>query len=311
MKSQTTTDMAPRENSLQENDFQFMIENSPDYIIKVNLTGHYTYVNPAFCKLYGINAQNLLGRHYSVDVVEEDKEMVEQFFKKLFIPPHTVSFTHKEHTVNGIRRLEWKGNSLINGKGDLVEFIGIARDVTEHLELIDHLTQQADHDHLTGLANRRFLMRQANLELERAKRYQYPFSVFMLDIDHFKNINDEHGHSTGDVVLKQLSSLMKAILRESDFITRFGGEEFAVLLPESDLEAAILIADRLRQAVQNYHFRLHDDLVISLTISIGIACAKEAEYDFEQLIQKSDERLYQAKLLGRNQVIPAKIEPIS
>ena len=282
-----------------------MIENSPDYIIKVNLTGHYTYVNPAFCKLYGISAENLLGRHYSVDVVEEDKEMVEQFFKKLFIPPHTVSFTHKEHTVNGIRRLEWKGSSIVNVKGELIEFIGIARDVTEHLELIDKLTQQADHDHLTGLANRRFLIRQANLELERAKRYQYHFSVFMLDIDHFKSINDEHGHSAGDLVLKQLSDLMKAILRESDFISRFGGEEFAVLLPESDLEAAILIADRLRLAVQNYCFKLHDEHLISLTISIGIACAKEAEYDFDRLIRKSDERLYQAKFQGRNQIVPA------
>lgn len=289
----------------QDNNFQFMIENSPDLIIKVDLDGYYTYVNPAFCALYGTSAENLIGRHYSEDVVEDDRSMVDEFFSKLFVPPYTVSFIHRENTVHGVRRLEWRGKGLTNPRGELVEFVGIARDVTERLDLIDKLERQAYLDDLTGLANRRFLMQQAHLELERAKRYGYALSFFMLDIDHFKAVNDQYGHPAGDIVLKQLSQLMKDILREHDLIARIGGEEFAVMLPEADLDTAIVIGERLRQAVQDFDFKISVSQTISVSISIGIASTAESGHDFEKLMQKSDERLYQAKSLGRNQTNPS------
>lgn len=288
-----------------ENDFRSMVENSSDYIIKVSLSGHYTYVNPAFCALYGIEAKDLLGRHYSDDVVEDDRAMVDAFFNKLFMPPYAVSFTHRENTVQGVRRLEWTGKGLTNAQGELIEFVGIARDVTDKLDLIDKLSQQANHDDLTGLANRRFLMKQAHLELARAKRYQYPLSLFMLDIDHFKAINDQYGHLSGDAALKQLSQVMQSILREHDLVGRIGGEEFAVLLPETDLEAALVIAERLRLAVQEHTFRLLHNTPIVLTISIGVASTTEVAQDFEKLWHASDMRLYQAKSMGRNQIFPA------
>jgi len=308
VKDQTNTKIAPSLKRQKEKDFQYMIENSPDMIIKVSLTGYYTYVNPAFCALYGTNAQNLIGRHYSDDVVEDDRAMVNEFFNKLFVPPHTVSFIHRENTIHGVRRLEWTGKALINAHGELIEFVGIARDVTDRLDLIESLSRQAYHDDLTGLTNRRFLQHQANLELERASRYQYPLSLFILDIDHFKAVNDQYGHPTGDIVLKQLSHLMKDILLENDLIARIGGEEFAVMLPEADLETAILIGERLREAVQNFAFIILNNQTIDLSISIGVASTTELGHDFDKLMQKSDERLYQAKSLGRNQIIPATIE---
>ena len=208
---------------LHDIDYRDMVENSVDLIIKVNLSGHYTYVNPAFCTLYGTSAEELLGRHYSKDVVEEDRAMVDAFFNKLFTPPYSVSFTHRENTAHGVRRLEWTGKGLTNTAGELVEFVGIARDVTDRLDLIDKLAQQANHDDLTGLANRRFLVQQASMELARAIRYQYPLSLFMLDIDHFKRVNDDYGHLSGDLVLKQLSQEMKQFLREHDLVGRIGG----------------------------------------------------------------------------------------
>ncbi|MEK9825010.1 MAG: diguanylate cyclase, partial [Methylotenera sp.] len=192
------TEHITHENHHHADDFRSMIENSLDLIIKVNLTGHYTYVNPAFCALYSTTPEALLGRHYSDDVLEDDRVMVDEFFNKLYEPPYTVRFTHREKTAHGIRYLEWTGKGLTNPNGELVEFVGIARDVTDRLNLIERLSQQAYHDELTGLANRRFLSQQALLELERAKRYQYPMAIFLLDIDHFKTVNDRYGHLAGD-----------------------------------------------------------------------------------------------------------------
>jgi diguanylate cyclase (GGDEF)-like protein/PAS domain S-box-containing protein len=296
----------PIATHLHDIDYRDMVENSLDLIIKVNLTGHYTYVNPAFCALYGTTPEALLGRHYADDVVEEDRTMVDEFMSKLFTPPYTVSFTHRENTVKSVRRLEWTGKGLTNAAGELVEFVGIARDVTDRLDLIDKLSQQANHDDLTGLANRRFLVQQASLELTRAIRYQYPLSLFMLDIDHFKRVNDHYGHLSGDLVLKQLSQEMKRFLREHDLIGRIGGEEFAVLLPETNLEAATVIAERLRQAVEKLTFKILHDKIIALSISIGVACSTEVEQDLEKLWHEADVRLYQAKSAGRNQVVTAK-----
>lgn len=286
-------------------DFRHMVENSLDLIIKINLTGHYTYVNPAFCALYGTTPEALLGRHYSDDVVEEDRTMVDEFISKLFIPPHTVSFTHRENTVRGVRRLEWTGKGLTNAAGELVEFVGIARDVTDRLDLIDKLAQQANHDDLTGLANRRFLMQQARLELARAIRYQYPLSLLMLDIDHFKKVNDQYGHLSGDMVLKLLGKELKLFLREHDLVGRIGGEEFVMLLPETSLEEANVIAERLRLSVEKLTLPVLHEQTIRLTVSIGVASATEAEQHLDKIWQTVDERLYEAKTTGRNRVVTA------
>lgn len=292
--------------SEQEADFRCMVENSLDLIIKINLSGHYTYVNPAFCALYDTCADELLGRHYSQDVVEEDRVMVNEFFNKLFIYPHIVTFVHRENTANGVRRLEWTGKGLTNNQGKLVEFIGVARDVTERFELIDRLELQANYDDLTGIANRRFFVQQAHLEFTRAKRYHYPLSLFMLDIDHFKQVNDQHGHLSGDLVLKKLSHLMQFALREYDLIGRVGGEEYAVLLPQTSLEDAIMIAERLRQKVEKNTFEVLNNQSILLTISIGVISSTEMAHDFENLWRESDVRLYKAKSSGRNQIFPSK-----
>jgi len=295
-----------QDNQPEESSFRHMVENSLDLIIKVSLTGHYTYVNPAFCALYGLRAEDLLGRHYADDVVEEDRSMVDEFFSQLFIAPYKVTFTHRENTVHDVRRLEWTGKGLTNDYGELVEFVGIARDVTDRLDLIDKLAQQANHDDLTGLANRRFLMQQASLELARAERYQYPLSLFMLDIDHFKKVNDQYGHVSGDMVLKQLSQEMQFFLREHDLVGRIGGEEFAVLLPETSLQAATVIAERLRQVIENSSFTIMHNLTIQLTISVGVTCSSEGEHDLEKQWHQADLRLYQAKSTGRNRVVTAE-----
>lgn len=158
----------------------------------------------------------------------------------------------------------------------------------------------ATTDLLTGLSNRRAILQQANAEIRRASRYQKDLAVLMLDIDHFKQINDQHGHGAGDKVLIEFAGLCLQSIRETDLAGRYGGEEFFILLPEIDLATAILSADRIRMAVAAHHFRLNDGNSITVTCSIGIAMYRPEQDDLDKLLLRADQALYQAKRQGRN-----------
>lgn len=287
-------------SAAQTDDFQAIVENAQDLIIKVCTNGFYTYVNPAFCAMYNAKPEDLIGRHYSVDVLEDDREMVNAFFNKLYTPPYAVTFIHRENTAHGIRHLEWTGKAILHEDGSIAEFVGIARDITERVALIEKLAKQANQDDLTGLANRRALTSHANLELHRARRYGYALSLLMIDIDHFKSVNDLHGHQAGDIVLVQLANLMSSALRGHDLISRIGGEEFTILLPETDLTQAIEIAERMRMMIEQHAFQIYPHLILNLTISIGVATVAEATPDFNRLLNVADQYLYFAKANGRN-----------
>ena len=285
-----------------ESNYRLIVENTNELIIKVDPQGRYTYVNPAFCALYDATPEQLLGRHYAEDVVEEDRAMVDEFFAKLFQPPHTVSFVHRENTAHGVRHLEWRGRALLDAEGRIEELIGIARDVTDNMQLMDKLQSQAHQDYLTGLANRRYFMDQGEAELLRARRYAKPLSLFMIDIDHFKRINDTYGHKTGDLVLQKLSDKLREVLRAIDIIGRIGGEEFAILLPETALPQACEVAERLRDGVARTSVMREAGMPVSFTISIGVASLQGQEMNLDVLLNLADQALYQAKQAGRNQV---------
>lgn len=288
--------------SQSEGNYRLIVENTNELIIKVDKEGYYTYVNPAFCAMYDARPEELLGRHYSQDVVEEDRQMVDEFFEKLFHPPHTVSFVHRENTAHGIRYLEWRGRAVLNTRGQVKELVGIARDVTDSREFMDRLQEQAQKDYLTGLANRRHFMDQGETELNRAKRYAKPLSLFMIDIDYFKKINDTYGHKMGDQVLQKLSSTMRELLRSVDIIGRIGGEEFAVLLPETGLHEACEVAERLRDSVARTSVVREHGMPISFTVSIGVSTLQEPDMNLDVLLNLADQALYHAKQAGRNQV---------
>ena len=155
-------------------------------------------------------------------------------------------------------------------------------------------------DALTGAHNKRYFLEVLDRELSRAKRYHRPLSLLLADIDHFKAINDAHGHLTGDYVLKQLANSVRAKLRREDVFARYGGEEFALILPETDLEHARLLADKVRKLVEQTDF-LFEGAHIQVTVSVGAAALDEEE-DAAALIRRADERLYEAKTGGRNSV---------
>jgi len=167
-------------------------------------------------------------------------------------------------------------------------------------------------DPLTRIYNRRYLDRRLEEEVVRSKRYSLDLSVLMLDIDHFKKINDKYGHQAGDVTLSILGSLIKTALRDSDLVARYGGEEFLIICTGTPIDEASSVAERLRQLVESYQIKIPDSSdggqTIQINISIGAASLSAGVDSKEKLIQAADQALYRAKREGRNRVIVATTE---
>lgn len=166
----------------------------------------------------------------------------------------------------------------------------------------DKLKELATTDALTNLANRKRIMEVLKSYFDQHKRYTTPFSILMIDIDFFKNINDNHGHLAGDAVLKQVAKIFLKSLRNVDYTGRYGGEEFLIVLPETNGEEACKSGERIREATKNHIF-LYEKQAIRVSVSIGVATADEGDKDVDSLIGRADDALYQAKDGGRNQVV--------
>ena len=173
-----------------------------------------------------------------------------------------------------------------------------------HVELKrakEKLLQLATTDELTEIANRRYFMDRLKNEFDRAKRYESRYSLLMIDIDYFKSINDNHGHKGGDKVLQSAASVMKKSLKTSDVIGRVGGEEFSVILPETDIKAALFIAERLRKRVEETAV-VHDEEQIFITVSIGVSQSLNGDQSVDDIYIRSDSAMYTAKKNGKNRV---------
>jgi len=156
-------------------------------------------------------------------------------------------------------------------------------------------------DSLTIVFNRRYYLERFREEMERSGKFNYKFSCLMIDIDYFKSFNDRYGHIVGDAILRELSRTIQETIRQIDLIGRYGGEEFSIILSETDKNAAQLAAERIRSAVQDRRIRVYDE-ELKITVSIGISTFPQDGKDIERLIDKADSALYQAKQAGRNKV---------
>jgi diguanylate cyclase (GGDEF)-like protein len=191
-----------------------------------------------------------------------------------------------------------------------VQLLWILSLVSESMLARDYSNEALLHtaftDFLTGLKTRGYFEQQIDLELARAGRRGTPVALLMIDIDHFKRLNDTHGHPAGDVVLRDFAAILSGELRQIDLAARYGGEEFILLLPETAQEGAMLVAQRLRHAVDESKFHLSGEAgsaVEHLTISIGIACFPDDARQKPDLLEAADAALYQAKARGRNCVV--------
>jgi diguanylate cyclase (GGDEF)-like protein/PAS domain S-box-containing protein len=177
----------------------------------------------------------------------------------------------------------------------------VIRDVSDRREATEALRRSVACDHLTGLANRRALFEASERELERWRRAPRPLSMVLVDADHFKRINDTFGHATGDAVLRHLAEGLSATFRAMDVVARLGGEEFVVLLPGCDEDAATAVAERLCERIAAQPVVV-DGARVHCTVSIGVASMDEDVAGVEELIERADKAMYAAKAAGRNRV---------
>jgi diguanylate cyclase (GGDEF)-like protein/PAS domain S-box-containing protein len=172
----------------------------------------------------------------------------------------------------------------------------------ENAQLFEQAYFLSVTDPLTELTNRRRFFEIGRLEFERAHRYERTLSVMMVDVDHFKRINDTLGHAVGDLALREIATRIKQIVRTVDIVARFGGEEFIVLMPETELDEACRVAERVRHAVSDIPIE-KDAYTFCITLSIGVAEIRKASMDIDELIRCADQALYEAKAAGRNRVL--------
>jgi diguanylate cyclase (GGDEF)-like protein len=180
------------------------------------------------------------------------------------------------------------------------EYVGLA---VANLGLREKLREQAMRDKLTGLYNRHYVEEWFGLELLRAQRHGRPIAAIMLDIDHFKRFNDSFGHEAGDLVLRELAGVLRRLARQSDVASRYGGEEFLVLLPECPFDAALRKAEQLREEAAKLKLEHNDRALGSVTVSIGVAAFPDHAQEAKALLRCADEALYDAKAAGRDRVV--------
>ncbi len=206
-----------------------------------------------------------------------------------------VPVDYERQLVTG-KWMECRGNPIKGGG-----YLAVYRDITESRRNIEQLEEHASVDALTGIWNRRRILEAAEGEFRRVKRYERPFSLLLLDIDHFKSVNDSHGHAVGDEVLRCVASACRDILRASDRIGRYGGEEFIVMLPETNGDGAADIAERLRAAVAAAAI-VTDTGTLRVTTSVGVAQVDSTHGSLQDTISLADAALYDAKHAGRDRV---------
>ncbi len=171
------------------------------------------------------------------------------------------------------------------------------------LRRYSHLNELLQYDTLTKVYNRRMLENSLSAEIKRVKRYKQSSSILLLDLDHFKNINDTYGHDFGDVVLQKISAGLRDNMRDTDYVGRVGGEEFVIVMPNTEKKTGVLAANRLREKIEKLVF---DKAGLHVTISGGVATVPDDAEDIEGLMKKADRALYKAKDKGRNCIVAAE-----
>lgn len=242
-------------------------------------------------QLKGTNAYNLVALGNNRQHLTTDKELLQGRKPQQY---------EVETEKNGLTSSCIIHKTLLHDK-DTDYILTILVDITEQKQVEQHLFFQATHDELTGLTNRSEMRASLIKNLARAERYKEPFSLLLIDLDRFKIINDNYGHAAGDKVLKSFSGLAKQVARETDLLARWGGEEFILLLTNTDAIRATHIAERLRTTTEETTITVNQQN-IRVTISIGVASYPDDGKSIEELISRADGALYEAKRNGRNRI---------
>ena len=293
-----TQALAESENHLKQ--LKSAVEQSSAAIVIMNHEGIITYANPAAARTSRYGLEELLGRRSDVFRSPVTSESAYRtIVQKLRSGESWRGEVLLQSKDNSLHWADYSVSPVIGDNGAITHFVLIMDEISDRKKLEAELRHLATVDPLTGLLNRRAFFSRAEQELERARQHQAAFSVAMLDVDHFKSINDRYGHQAGDKVLRTLSDTCMRALRDRDIMGRLGGEEFALVLPETSLEQALMAMERLRAHVGAARIPIVE-AAVSVSVSIGVATLSPAEADIDAVLNRADQALYRAKLDGRN-----------
>ena len=305
------------EERTQTERLAWILENTSEMILLTDPNGRITWVNRAFERTTGYSLDEAKGRKPGDLLQGPDSDpdtirfMRERINRNESFTTEVLNYTRggtrywvriacqPEHDPDGTLRGFTAIESNITEEKEIR--LNLAEEIERRKRLEKQLRHLATHDELTQLPNRRHFIQQGAEELERARRHNRELSVLIVDLDLFKDVNDRYGHSVGDEVLQGFAQRCRDVLRESDLAARIGGEEFAILLPETNRQDARQAAERLRHAMADQPIESRAGPVTA-TLSIGAATLGSENTSMERMLQEADKRLYQAKEEGRNQV---------
>lgn len=316
----TESDRQREEAHLLADHFKSVVENIDEAIFRIDRAGRWTYLNPAWEVLSGYSVSESVGGHWVDHLDSSERDEVRAWAAPIL--DGEVDATRRllrfRTRADGVRWMELSIQALRDMHGHVVGMTGMLRDVDDRKKLEEHVMsakkraeQQAREaallastDELTALANRRAFFRHLDRQVQAANDFGWPLAVAIFDVDHFKLVNDEHGHTVGDRVLQLVASRSVAVVRSGDLVGRLGGEEFGILMPGASAEDATAVAERLRLAIEGPVPAAGDggsEALPTVTVSVGIAAHVRGQSSGD-LLTGADRALYAAKSAGRNRV---------
>ena len=280
-----------------------IVENAHDGIISIDGNKHLTFMNTAARKMFGYTPEQAERLKLNQLIPESTRDFHDDYVHGF---RHSQERARSMHTRTSVMGLRQDGSEfpveisiskiVVSGK---MEMVAVMRDISDRSKMMQELKEAATLDHLTKLANKRLFNEEMSRQIALTKRYERELSLVLADLDHFKAVNDQYGHASGDEVLTEVADIIRHHLRDSDLAARWGGEEFALLLPETDLNGARLLAEKLRSKIENHTFELQGQKA-SVTCSFGVFSLDDCHPDADSLFAQADKQLYQAKNEGRN-----------
>ncbi|HEX2556243.1 MAG TPA: diguanylate cyclase [Microvirga sp.] len=291
-----------------EERYRLLAENATDLILRIGLDGSTVYVSPSCVDVLGLAPGDLLGRSLAEIIHPENQAQFVGGLGSLASEGHdqqTLLYRARHQSGETIW-LEDRRRLVRDPKGAPREIVSVVRNVSDRVRLEERLRQQASEDGLTGLANRRAFDERLEEEWRRARRGGRWLGLLCLDVDHFKQYNDHLGHVQGDACLRRIGEVLRERCRMSDFVARTGGEEFCIILPDTDPAGAAVVAEGVRAAVEGLNLVHPGSPGGTVTASIGVASLQPSmDEAATTLLNRADQALYEAKRAGRNRIVSA------
>ncbi len=280
--------------------------HAEEAVVIIDRNSEIIFFNEGAEKVFGYTASEITGQKLDILLPERFHIQHDMMIHEFGHSESTVKHSEDRHRqIYGRRKSgeEFVASASIFdlSRGDQKFYGAVVRDISKNRKTEEELLRLAATDPLTGAFNRREFTAIAAREALRANRYHHPLSILMLDLDHFKRLNDTYGHGAGDKALQRFTMICTNALRNVDVFGRWGGEEFVALLPETDIQGAVVIAERLRRLTAD-NLLTYNDHKINFTVSIGIAEFKDGETSIDGVLGRADNAVYDAKKAGRDRI---------